>query len=223
MRAGQCFARNAHASSPLPRLCGRGIEGEGTAPRPPHPNPLPRKAGGEGEEIDFCCLMPSLRCTSPPRSLRSCSSRPPRPKPFEFKDGDRVVWLGSTLVEREQRYGYWETALIAANADKNDHRSATSAGAATPSTARPAAASTSTTPRSVLQATRRSDARTEADGDLRQLRHERIVRGEGRACRSSRRGWRSCSMRSKPANARIVLFTPMPFEQVAEHSRSGPR
>ena len=43
----------------------------------------------------------------------------PPAKPFEFKDGDRVVWLGNTLVEREQRYGYWETALIAANADKN--------------------------------------------------------------------------------------------------------
>src|SRR3954467_8314898 len=39
-------------------------------------------------------------------------------KPFELKDGDRIVWLGSTLVEREQRYGYWETALLAANADK---------------------------------------------------------------------------------------------------------
>ncbi len=44
---------------------------------------------------------------------------PEAPKPFELKDGDRVVWLGNTLVEREQRYGFWETALIAANADKN--------------------------------------------------------------------------------------------------------
>lgn len=43
----------------------------------------------------------------------------PQPKLFELKDGDRVVWLGSTLVEREQRYGYWETALLAANPDKN--------------------------------------------------------------------------------------------------------
>jgi lysophospholipase L1-like esterase len=42
----------------------------------------------------------------------------PATKPFELKDGDRIVWLGSTLVEREQRYGYWETALLAANADK---------------------------------------------------------------------------------------------------------
>jgi len=45
-------------------------------------------------------------------------AKPSTPKPFEFKDGDRIVWIGSTLVEREQRYGYWETALLAANADK---------------------------------------------------------------------------------------------------------
>jgi lysophospholipase L1-like esterase len=30
---------------------------------------------------------------------------------FTFKEGDRVVLIGSTLVEREQRDGYWETAL----------------------------------------------------------------------------------------------------------------
>src|SRR5436190_21418312 len=52
--------------------------------------------------------------------LATALSAPPEaPKPFEFKDGDRVVWLGNTLVEREQRYGYWETAILAANADKN--------------------------------------------------------------------------------------------------------
>lgn len=37
---------------------------------------------------------------------------------FEIKDGDRIVWIGNTLVEREQRYGYWETALHAAFPDK---------------------------------------------------------------------------------------------------------
>src|SRR5262245_16269518 len=31
-----------------------------------------------------------------------------------LNDGDRIVWLGGTLVEREQKYGYWETALHAA-------------------------------------------------------------------------------------------------------------
>ena len=41
------------------------------------------------------------------------------PPSFEFKDGDRVVWIGSTHVEREQRYGYWETAVLAAFPDKN--------------------------------------------------------------------------------------------------------
>lgn len=30
---------------------------------------------------------------------------------LELKDGDRVVLIGSTLIEREQRYGYWETML----------------------------------------------------------------------------------------------------------------
>ena len=30
---------------------------------------------------------------------------------FALKNGDRVVLIGSTLIEREQRYGYWETAL----------------------------------------------------------------------------------------------------------------
>ena len=30
---------------------------------------------------------------------------------FELLDGDRVILLGSTLIEREQRYGYWETLL----------------------------------------------------------------------------------------------------------------
>lgn len=33
-------------------------------------------------------------------------------------DGDRIVWIGNTFVEREQRYGYWETALLAANPGK---------------------------------------------------------------------------------------------------------
>src|SRR5262245_27153339 len=32
-------------------------------------------------------------------------------EPFALKDGDRVVFLGNTLIEREQRYGYWETLL----------------------------------------------------------------------------------------------------------------
>ncbi|MGL4420361.1 MAG: SGNH/GDSL hydrolase family protein [Gemmataceae bacterium] len=41
------------------------------------------------------------------------------PMPFEFQDGDRIVWIGATLVEREQRYGHWETALVAAHSNLN--------------------------------------------------------------------------------------------------------
>jgi lysophospholipase L1-like esterase len=38
--------------------------------------------------------------------------------PFEFNDGDRIVVLGGTIIEREQKYGYLETALSLAIADK---------------------------------------------------------------------------------------------------------
>ncbi len=33
---------------------------------------------------------------------------------FEFKDGDRVVLLGGTIIEREQKFGYFETQLALA-------------------------------------------------------------------------------------------------------------
>jgi len=42
----------------------------------------------------------------------------PAADPFAFADGDRVVLLGSTLIEREQKYGYWELALTLKNIDK---------------------------------------------------------------------------------------------------------
>jgi lysophospholipase L1-like esterase len=42
------------------------------------------------------------------------TSRPP----FEFKDGERIVLLGSTIIEREQKFGFLETALSLANPDK---------------------------------------------------------------------------------------------------------
>jgi hypothetical protein len=38
---------------------------------------------------------------------------------FALKDGDRVVLLGSTIIEREQRYGYWELMLTRRYPDKN--------------------------------------------------------------------------------------------------------
>lgn len=35
-----------------------------------------------------------------------------RAEPFELRAGDRVVLVGDALIEREQRYGYLETALL---------------------------------------------------------------------------------------------------------------
>jgi lysophospholipase L1-like esterase len=46
------------------------------------------------------------------------SAEPVQSERFTIVDGDRIVWIGSTLVEREQRYGYWELALHAAYPDK---------------------------------------------------------------------------------------------------------
>ncbi|MBA4017926.1 MAG: hypothetical protein C0483_12180 [Pirellula sp.] len=40
-------------------------------------------------------------------------------EPFELKDGDRVVFLGNTLIEREQKYGYWELMLTIAWPERN--------------------------------------------------------------------------------------------------------
>lgn len=51
-------------------------------------------------------------------AMLSPAADPPK-NPFEFADGDRVVFLGGTLIEREQKYGYWELALTLKNKDKN--------------------------------------------------------------------------------------------------------
>jgi lysophospholipase L1-like esterase len=55
----------------------------------------------------FLCALPLA-----PATIRAAD-------PFELKDGDRVVLVGSTLIEREQRYGYWETALTTHFPDRN--------------------------------------------------------------------------------------------------------
>src|SRR5262245_37644692 len=48
-----------------------------------------------------------------------CASRLTAADPFEFEDGDLVLLIGSTLIEREQKYGYWELMLTLKNKDKN--------------------------------------------------------------------------------------------------------
>ncbi|MFM8468641.1 MAG: hypothetical protein ACKODH_01520, partial [Limisphaerales bacterium] len=39
--------------------------------------------------------------------------------PFELKDGDRVIFLGDTLIEREQHYGWIELMLTTRFPDRN--------------------------------------------------------------------------------------------------------
>lgn len=38
---------------------------------------------------------------------------------FPLRDGDRVVLIGSTVIEREQRYGYWETRMTSLWPERN--------------------------------------------------------------------------------------------------------
>jgi len=51
------------------------------------------------------CLAPSLRADDP--------------QPFEVKEGDRVLLLGDTLLEREGSYGYFETRMQEQFADRH--------------------------------------------------------------------------------------------------------
>ena len=55
--------------------------------------------------VGLLCLCSNVRAGEPPK--------------FELKDGDRVVLVGDTLIERDQRYGYLETLLSIANPDKS--------------------------------------------------------------------------------------------------------
>lgn len=55
-----------------------------------------------------------------PLLLLALSPAPaPAAEPFELRDGDRVALIGSTVIEREQRYGYWEMALTSRYPDRN--------------------------------------------------------------------------------------------------------
>src|ERR1051325_2461293 len=42
-----------------------------------------------------------------------------RPAPFELKDGDHVVFLGDTFIEREQYYGWIELMLTTRFPDRD--------------------------------------------------------------------------------------------------------
>lgn len=62
----------------------------------------------------WCSMLAVVSLLSSP-----CFGADSSPTPFELKDGDRVVLLGNTLIEREQLYGEWETMLTAAWPERN--------------------------------------------------------------------------------------------------------
>jgi lysophospholipase L1-like esterase len=57
--------------------------------------------------VGFLCLCAPMEAQS---------EQPPQ---FDLHDGDRIVFVGDTLIERDQRYGYLETLLSISNPDKN--------------------------------------------------------------------------------------------------------
>jgi lysophospholipase L1-like esterase len=63
----------------------------------------------------FCLASAlALLVTAAAATAQTQAHTTPPTRAFEFKDGDRVVILGGTVVEREQRYGFLETALTLA-------------------------------------------------------------------------------------------------------------
>ncbi len=52
-------------------------------------------------------------------SIGEARAEKPPPKQLELREGDRVVLVGNTLIERDQKYGYLEAALTERFADRN--------------------------------------------------------------------------------------------------------
>ncbi len=70
----------------------------------------PRPAGWTPALRRAVCLL-ALACAAV-TSVRAAA-------PFELKDGDRVIFLGDTLIEREQHYGWIELMLTTRFPDRN--------------------------------------------------------------------------------------------------------
>lgn len=67
------------------------------------------------------CLLSGVALFSqeaPAPAPAAVTAAPAQKKVFEFKDGDRLVLLGSTVLERESRYGTLEPRLALALGDK---------------------------------------------------------------------------------------------------------
>jgi lysophospholipase L1-like esterase len=56
-------------------------------------------------------LLPVVRSDQPVKPLIEAPLAGLNKEPLKLTDGDRVVLVGNTLIEREQRYAWWELAL----------------------------------------------------------------------------------------------------------------
>ena len=65
--------------------------------------------------LPLLLLLPGLISTP----ARAATAADQAPKAFEFRDGDRVAFIGNTFVEREQVYSYLETLLRSRYPDRN--------------------------------------------------------------------------------------------------------
>jgi len=59
-------------------------------------------------------LLALVFATTASSQTTEAPAAPPQPKVFEFQDGDRLVLIGNTVLEREQRYGSFEPRLALA-------------------------------------------------------------------------------------------------------------
>ena len=129
--------------------------------------------------------------------------------PIEFKDGDRIVWLGGALTEREQRYGQWETALLMRFPDRNI--SVRNLGWSGDTVFGDARAGFDT----AAQGYQRLVSLTlELKPTVLFVSYGTNESFEGKAgVEKFQKGLEKLLDSLKPTNARVVLFTPMPFEK----------
>src|SRR5438034_816308 len=72
------------------------------------PSPIPEAAPLIQLTCPSSLLMEHTAIILPPRAIAADKATSPS---FELRDGDRVLFLGNTLIERDRYYGYLETLL----------------------------------------------------------------------------------------------------------------
>lgn len=82
-------------------------------------NPRPLRSNTPRMKVPFFAGLLALAIAAPlaAQTPIASASSPPQASAFEFRDGDRLILLGTTVFEREQRYGAFEPRLALALGD----------------------------------------------------------------------------------------------------------